>query len=196
MRKSILSIAICLCLLIGGFGVTHASGTNIELCNCDGQGYGYKISTSILYDDSYDEALSEQFGKDLRVVSIVDACFVIDDQKVYNLSGRVSADKETITVRIPITGVIKDHYTVYTQKDDKFVKLSTKVKNGYICYDTDTLQTVYIVQDLNYFSPWMIVISCIVILLLLSLIVYYFKMRRDIANTQSVVKNKEIEIEE
>lgn len=186
---------MCLCLFLG-VNTTFASGSNIELCDSNGQGYGYKISTSILYDDSYDEKLSNQFGKKMKIVNIIDACFVIDEQKVYSLDGIVDDERKLITVKIPINGIIKENYLIYTFNGDKFEKVQTQVKNNYICYTTNTLQKVYVVNDINHFSPWMIVISCIVILMLFALMIYYFKMRRDIANNQSIAKNKEMEIEE
>ena len=186
---------MCLCLFLG-INTTFASGSSIELCDQNGQGYGYKISTSIIYDDAYNEKLSEQFNKKMEIINIIDACFIIDEQKVYSLDGIVSDDRKLITVKIPINGIIKENYTIYTFDGDKFKKVKTQVQNNYICYTTDTLQKVYVVNDINHFSAWMVVISCIVIIMLLALLLYYFKMRRDIANDQTTAKNKEIEIEE
>ncbi len=186
---------MCLCVLLG-INTTFASGSNVELCDSNGQGYGYKISTNIIYDDSYNEKLNAQLGKNMVLVTIIDAYFIIDGQKIYSLDGMVDDNRKLITVKIPINGIIKENYLIYTFDGDKFEKVQTQVKNDYICYTTNTLQKVYVVNNTNYFSPWMIVISCVVIIMLLALLVYYFKIRRDMANEQTIAKNKEIEIEE
>lgn len=195
MKKLIFCISMCLCVLLG-INTTFASGSNVELCDSNGQGYGYKISTNIIYDDSYNEKLNAQLGKNMVLVTIIDAYFIIDGQKIYSLDGMVDDNRKLITVKIPINGIIKENYLIYTFDGDKFEKVQTQVKNDYICYTTNTLQKVYVVNNTNYFSPWMIVISCVVIIMLLALLVYYFKIRRDMANEQTIAKNKEIEIEE
>lgn len=201
MKKIILIFSLLLVsiLTVNLNGVYASAEVDVILTDINDVAYSeFTTSFSYVYDDSYDQCLSEQLDEDVAVVKIVDVSFIYNSNNIYSIENLVEPERETIKVKIPLD-IDTDKYEIslYVLNGEVFEFVEANVDEDYIVYATERLQPVFVVaKAVHGLNAWMIIVACVVLVLLLILLCYYFKMRRDLGDSVLNAKNKELKLEE